>query len=164
MSSGIRLNSQEDFENAGSKMNILFVVAVVAGFILGTMAGDGMLMLIVIFLIAAWCIKGEYLKWKIRDFRIMEFWKPENLTVEEIKEKASESLSKHDIEICLEDGELVFKHGSILYEYKNVAEGVFSLRWGYTLAKAFFSYSYIKNYNTVREDMGYIVYTIQTLV
>ena len=161
MGTGIKLTSPDELENAASKMNILYVIAAIISLLL-LISGAGFFIIIVLFIIA-WILKGEYLKWKIRGFREMEFWKPDALTMEQIKERASDILGKRDIQVVLEKDELSFVSGSIIYEYINVANGVFRLRWGYTLAKALFSYSYVTNYNKVRADMGYIVYTIQNL-
>ena len=94
----------------------------------------------------------------------MEFWLPENLTLEDIQLATSQVLSTSNIYVFLEKENLRFQHDSITYEFiPNEQNGIFRLRWSFTIVKALFSSKYISEYETVRSDTALIAYTIQNI-
>ncbi len=170
MEKGIKLASKDGIENVSSKLNIIYVIAIIVGSIFGlnmggTRIGVAIAIGIGFFLIIGWIIKGKYLEGKIYSFRKMEFWLPENLTLEDIQLATSQVLSTSNIYVFLEKENLRFQHDSITYEFiPNKQNGTFRLRWSFTITKALFSSKYVSEYEIVRSDTVLIAYTIQNII
>ena len=116
-------------------------------------------------LVFGWIIKGPVLlKNATYRFRTMDFWLPQNVTVEKIYANVSGYLREQDIFVTLQGNELEFQHGSIHYQYlADVANGTFRLRWYFSAGKAMFGERYVNDYQVVRHDTGLIAYMIQQI-
>ncbi|MBP3568993.1 MAG: hypothetical protein J6K04_07480 [Lachnospiraceae bacterium] len=164
MQKGLKLSSPEVLEDLSSKCNIIYVICAVA---IGLLLSSELNFLIgaVLGLIVGWVIKGPLiLKSATYKFRTMEFWMPENVSVENIYAATSQLLRGQGIYVTLQGNELEFQHGSIHYQFlQDMGSGIFQLRWYFSAAKALFGERYVHDYKVVRRDMGLIAYTIQNI-
>ncbi len=165
MQNGRKLTSKDDIENLASKLNIIYMIAIIGGIILGLYMGgtDGIIFGIVILFILGWALKARLLEGYMYEFRTMEFFLPENLTLEDIHLETSQILALNNICVLLENGNLSFKHGAITYEFTQKENGTFRLHWSFKFSKAFFGTKSIGDYETVRSDTALIAYTIQNI-
>jgi len=164
MMNGMKLTSPEGLDDLSSKCNIIYVICVIAGEIFLGLSSN--LLIGGIFgLLIGWIINGPFiLKTATYQFRNMEFYMPENVTLEDIYAATSQALRIQDIYVTLQGNELEFQHGSIHYQLlMNERVGTFRLRWYFSAAKALFGERYGHDYKVVRKDTGLIAYTIQNI-
>lgn len=167
MYNGLTLTSASGLEDLSAKYNIFYWIFGVGGAILGLISGGtfGALVVFGIFgFVIGYAIKASILKSAKYTFRTLDFKLPENINIQDMATKISQKLQATGISVTLENGELIFKHGSTEYAFMPDNEKkTFRLRWTFSVGKAVFGAREIGDYKALREDTGLIAYTIQTL-
>lgn len=164
----LKLTSMAPLDDGGRKYNIIYVIAVVLGFIIGICMHNGIEGIVgvsLLTLLSALMIKHCILDLKWKRLRRQKFFLENKVPYESLIHSLVEKLSPLNFQVEKgSDGNPVLTHKKMIYDIYYGDDDSFTIRWRKSIIGALFDFrTSIYHYRNTVADMGIIGYTIQQI-